>query len=845
MNIESILANVEKPGRYTGGEWNEKRKDPRAVKAKVALIFPDVYEIGMSYLGQKILYSLLNAHPLILAERVYAPWVDLEKELRSQKKPLFSLENKIPLGEFDLLGFSLLYELNYSNILTILDLANVPFLASERDMRFPLVIGGGPAVFNPEPIAPLFDLFLVGDGEEAFLEIVERYIRVKKECDEKGEILRELGKIKGVYLPGFYTAYKPRGSALLAVRPIEGAPHQINKRIFFDFNTFPSPEKIIVPNVQIIFDRVAVEVARGCPQRCRFCQASSIYSPYRVKNPSLAIESVLNSLETTGYEDVSLTALSISDYPYLDAVVESLMENLSAQKVSLSLSSLRPHGLSSGVVENILKVRKTGFTLVPEAGTDRLRRVINKNLNEDKVIEASSNAFSHGWRLLKLYFMVGLPTERDEDLEGIIRLVKEIIKVGSGLLSSPPKINLSIASFIPKPHTPFQWLKMEDERILREKHHYLRSRLKQYRFIRFKEHPIKGSLLECIFSRGDRQLTNPLIKAWNLGVRFDSWKDKLSFHLWEEAFKSEEIDYSPYLESLSKEAVLPWDHIECGMKKAYLLQELERALRGESTASCIETECAECQGCSLWPQVEKEFREEINVSANFSRPLGKKTGEVLRYRVFYSKTHQARYISHLDLIAVIRRALRRACVSVLYSRGFHPKMLTSFLPALPLGMEGRAEVLEFKSMYIFPEREFIQRVNECLPTGINFFHLKKIEPSEQGLSQSLEDMVYSLDLKSPEVRKAVGELRKKKTIVTHDNLAFVQGLINDYLDKNSNPSLKALYADMKEEKLILTIHFSPQKGLRAQKIIEEIFGIEHPAFLMAREEVSFKEPGSN
>jgi len=485
MDLEEILKHVEKPGRYLGGEWNEIRKNPHSVKSKVALIFPDLYEIGMSYLGQKILYSLLNSYPSILAERVYAPWVDLEQKLRSQNRPLFSLENKIPLYKFDILGFSLLYELNYSNILTILDLGQIPLLSSERDLRFPLVIAGGPAVFNPEPVADIFDLFLAGDGEEAFIEIIEKFMLLKGELGEKEAILKELSKIKGVYVPSLYETFRPFKSYLFAVKPNKEAPSKIEKRVFFDFNQTPFPENIVVPNIQTVFDRVGIEVARGCPQKCRFCQASNLYSPYRVKSPSLVIQNILNSLKSTGYEDASLASLSISDYPYLDKVVESLMEDLVERRVSLSLSSLRPKGLSSEVAKNIVKVRKTGFTLVPEAGTERLRRVINKNLRDDEIFEASMNAFSQGWRLLKLYFMVGLPTEGREDLDGIIRMVKEIIKIGQRILKFPPRINLSISSFIPKPHTPFQWLKMEEDRILQEKHLFLKSSLKKYPFIKF------------------------------------------------------------------------------------------------------------------------------------------------------------------------------------------------------------------------------------------------------------------------------------------------------------------------------------------------------------------------
>ncbi len=837
--LEEILRCVEKPGRYLGGEWNEIRKDPCQVKAKVALVFPDTYEIGMSYLGQKILYSLLNNHSSILAERVYAPWGDFEQQLRLHDRPLFSLENKIPLYEFDILGYSLLYELNYSNILTILDLGRIPLLSTERDLKYPLVIGGGPAAFNPEPIAPFFDLFLIGDGEEAFVEIIEKFLFWKQELNEKTALLEELSKVKGVYVPSLYEVFKPPESALLAVRPIDDAPAKIEKRVFNSFDQLPFPEEIIVPDIKTVFDRVAVEVARGCPQKCRFCQALSIYFPYRAKSPSVIIQNVLNSLQATGYEDASLASLSISDYPYLGEVIDSLMKELAERKISLSLPSLRPKGLTSGVVENIVKVRKTGFTLVPEAGTQRLRRVINKDLEENEIIEAATNAFSQGWKLLKLYFMVGIPTEEDEDLEGIVRLVKEIIKIGSKILHSPPRINLSVSSFIPKPHTPFQWLKMEEEKILMEKHRYLRSSLKRYRSLKFKDHSLKSSFLEGVFSRGDRKLFQLLLKAWEEGARFDSWKDRFKFSTWEEAFESEDIDRNLYLGSLPKDALLPWAHIDCGLKKSHLLQELAKALKAESTPSCLDNNCGLCQGCEYWPRWEKKFKEKIRIKTKKPPALGKKTKNIFRYRAYYSKLDRARFLSHLDLSNTIQRALRRAGVSVAYSKGFHPKMLISYLPALPLGMGGRREIIEFKSEYHYSPRKFIRRVNDFLPSGLKFFDLKKLEKLEPSLNESMEKIIYSFDLENEEVKEAIKKHRRKKNISPSSNHEMVQEMIEPFLKKNRE-ARESYSLDLKSGKLYLSSNYSPEKTIRPQKIIEDIFGIGNPVFFLAREEVLFK-----
>ncbi len=841
VDLEELLKDVEKPARYLGGEWNEIKKNPKQVKARIALVFPELYEIGMSYLGQKILYSILNNCPSFLAERVFAPWIDFEEKLRSRNIPLYSLENKIPLDQFDVLGFSLLYELNYSNILTILELGHIPLFSSERDLEYPLVIAGGPAAFNPEPVADIFDLFLIGDGEEAVIEIVEKYMSLKKEMKEKGVVLKEMAKIKGVYVPSFYTPYKNPNSNLLCVKPEHDVPAKVEKRVLFSFSEAPFPENILVPNTKVIFDRVALEVERGCSQKCRFCQASSIYFPPRVKSPSFVIRKALKSLRSTGYEDVSLSSLSISDYPYLDKTVEILMEKLEKQKVSLSLSSMRPKGLSSEITENIMKVRKTGFTLVPEAGTERLRRVINKKLTDEELRKASQNAFSHGWRLIKLYFMIGLPTERDEDLEGIVSLVEEIVKIGYKTLKTAPHINLSVASFIPKPHTPFQWIKMEDENVLIEKYKFLKSRLRKYPFVRFKKHPPKNSILEAIFSRGDRQLSRVLLSSWKKGARFDSWTDCFKFSAWEEAFLSENIDYGLYLGPLEKKEILPWEHIDTGIKKSHLLKEWDKAIKEERTLSCRDSKCGLCEGCVYSTSLEREFPEKIKISGGDFTFFGKITPEELRYRVFYSKLNAARFISQIDLNNIIQRSFRRAGISVVHSGGFHPKMLISYPPALPLGMEGKAECLDFRSQYHFEEKKFISRMNKYVPSGIKFLSLRSLENFEPSLSKGIKTLAYSIDLKNQEVSEALEAIRKENSASSSDHFEIIERLIDDFLANNKNEYIEDIFLDRKSDKLFISLMHSPQKSIRTQDIVEDLFQMKNPVFAMAREKILFSD----
>ena len=833
---EEALKNVQKPGRYTGGEWHERRKDPSLARVKVALAFPDLYEVGMSYLGQKILYALLNDLPDVLAERVFAPWPDLEAELRRRRLPLFSLENKIPLNEFDVLGISLLYELDYSNILTILDLGCIPLLASDRNASHPLVLAGGPAAFNPEPLAAIFDAFLIGDGEEAVLQIMETVASVKDGKD-RGKLLEELSKIEGVYVPSLYRTYRPPGSPLLAVQPTSGAPRRIKKRVCASLNDAPFPEDIVVPGIQVVFDRVALEAARGCPHRCRFCQATHIYAPHRIRASGVIIRKILDSLTSTGYEDASLSSLSMSDYPGLDRTVGILMEELSRRKVSLSLSSLRPKGLSAGIPESILRFRKTGFTLVPEAGTERLRRVINKNLDDGDIFDAARNAFGRGWRLIKLYFMAGLPTERQEDLEAIVRLVEELVGLGRSILKAAPQINLSLSSFIPKPHTPFQWVAMEDESVLLEKQHFIRRRMKRIPSVKVKTHPTPLSRLECLFSRGDRALTGGLIEAWRRGSRFDGWKESFRDQAWREALAATGIEERIYLGPLDRESPLPWDHIETGIKKSHLLRELDKALKEEPTPSCLDISCADCLGCEAWVRLDRRPcpEEATGVSIQAQVPLGEATEKPVRYRVTYAKVGAARFWSHLDLAATIRRILRRSGVEVAHSEGFHPKMLISYPPALPLGMEGRREMFEFKSRRLFAEIELLRRAGEVSPDGVKFLEIKRVADADPPLNEGILGMVYSLDLSHPaavEALRRIGETSFEAGSI-HDK---VRKLVQDFCQLEGLP-LRSLHSDEPRCRLDMTFGHHPQKPVRPQDVVRRVFGLEQPTFLLSRQEI--------
>jgi len=836
--VERVFPLVEKPGRYTGGEWNAIRKDPAQVRFKVALAFPDVYEIGMSYLGQKILYDLLNARPEWAAERVFAPWPDLEDALRASGRPLFSLEGRTPLFDFDVIGFSLLYELNFSNVLTILDLGGLALRAADRPGSAPLVIAGGPAVFNPEPMAPFFDAFVAGDGEAAFPEILDRLTELRAHGAGKDEILRALSTLEGVYVPSLYETKRSASSPLLSVHPYEGAPFPIRKRVLLDFARSTFPDAIVVPNVQSVFDRVAVEVARGCPQKCRFCQATSLYAPFRVKDPEVVVGTAFRSVARTGYEDASLFALSVSDYPYLPETVRTLMAGLDGERVSLSLSALRPKGLSAEIAREITKVRKTGFTLVPEAGTDRLRRVINKDLTEEEILEAAANAFRAGWRLLKIYVMIGLPTETEEDLEAIAVLCERLTFLGRDVVGAAPQINLSVSSFIPKPHTPFQWSAMDDPETLAAKQAALRSRLFKRRNVKVKTHPIDGSLLEAVFSRGDRRLAGVLERAWRLGARFDSWGDRFRFDLWRRAFEEEGLDPGIYRSAIDPESDLPWDIIETGVSKAFLRRELDRAMKAEPTPSCLDVACGGCRGCDYFPIMEKKFSARLE--SNFVSPLrlGTEGEDVLRYGVTYAKEGLVRFIGHNDLINTIQRIFRRAGIQVVYSEGFHPKMRMSFIPPLALGMEGRDERLEFKTRYRLEPEPFLAAVNACSPEGLRFVRMDFSPSHAPSLAARLRGLVYSLDLGAVPVREAVDALRRvRENWGALSDSELVRRRIEEEALAPTGPGRPEMEWIVRENSLVLAYAFLPQKAPRPQDAVTALLGLAHPAYVIVRERV--------
>ncbi|MCG6973931.1 MAG: TIGR03960 family B12-binding radical SAM protein [Desulfobacterales bacterium] len=816
-SIQDILQLVEQPSRYLGSEINAVKKDHNTVDLLFGLVFPDLYEIGTSHFGLQILYHILNTHPDIAAERIFAPASDMAAYLKSSGISLASLESKKPLAEFDIIGFSLLYELNYTNILNMLDLSGLPFLARERDLSSPFIVAGGPCMCNPEPVADFFDAIVIGDGENVIMDMCLDWFEWRKnDARNKDALLKLWSRIKGVYIPAYF---KPKFglSGFQRIFPRFNDYQRIDRAVVGDLDEAPFPDIPVIPYAKPIHDRLRLEVSRGCTRGCRFCQAGMIYRPVRERSLGKLLSLSEASVNATGYEDISLLSLSTGDYSCIQPLMESMMTLYGHRRIALSFPSLRAGTLTPKLMKLVKKVRKTGFTIALEAGSQRLRDVINKNIQEKDIFDTINDAFGLGWQVVKLYFMVGLPTETDEDVQAIVDLVK---RINAHRRKSRPNshINVSVATFIPKPHTPFQWLPQISLGESKEKISLLKQKL-NISGVRFKWQNPEVSLVEGLWARGDRRLGRLLVTACKKGCRFDGWSDQFKYRLWEASFLEEDVNVDFYTTRARDAAEpLPWDHIDTMVTKEYLIGEWERAVKGEPTKDCRNGDCNQCGVCDF--QTVKPF---VNADCKGQSPNNLVTthqpaGEYGKLKISFSKQGMAKYFGHLEMVKIFLRAIRRAEIPVKYSKGFHPKPNISFEDPLPVGLESLMETFYLSTEKNIEPALIVERLNKHLPEGL---HILNCRPASKNLSQkTFEPVNYSITLK---------------------NMCFNEEQINDFLNRKTfifsrlNRKGKSKTIDLKEmvskltlpapNRLLVSLRTEPGKTVRPLEVLEKIFGL--------------------
>ncbi len=753
--IEALLPRVAKPARYMGGELGSVRKSPEEVSVKVALAFPDVYEVGMSNLGLRILYSVLNNEAAIAAERVFAPATDMEQQMRDSGVPLFSLETSSPIRDFDLVGFSLAYEMASTTVLNMLDLASIPVLACDRTDSDPIIIAGGHCTTNPEPMADFIDAFAIGDGEEVILDIIKAYRHANSgNAGRRGRILEALADIDGVYVPSI-----PRT--------------KVRGRVVLDLENAHFPDKLIVPFTEAVHDRVALEIMRGCSRGCRFCQAGMITRPVRERSLDKLCEQAQTLLDNTGYEEIALTSLSSADHSNIKGLVRELIDTHGQDRVGVSLPSLRADAECVELAAEIQRVRKSGLTFAPEAGTQRLRDVINKNVTEQDLLDAVEAAVENGWKRIKLYFMIGLPTETDEDLQGIGALVSRVVDIGRRH-RVPLTLNITISPFVPKPHTPFQWRAMTTPEELERRIALVRSLLRG-KNISVSWHDPLCSRVEGAIARGDRSLGRVIYEAWKRGGKFE--QDKFDSNRWDDAFTATGVDISRFANSeLSKDAELPWDFVDMGVSRSFLASEDSKAELGETTEDCKTGACSSCgvrealiASCGSKikcpPDIPTAQPKQLKSDSLRNVPHTEADQHIL---FTFSKGPQLRWLGHLDLMRVFERAIRISKVNVAYSKGFNPRVKMSIASALPLGATAENDLLTIQFAAPIEPKDAISKLNRALPDGIKLTSAAVIPPPAKAPVITAGEFVLELSLpegqSADDLNRAVEELLARESI---------------------------------------------------------------------------------
>ncbi|MBF0361993.1 MAG: TIGR03960 family B12-binding radical SAM protein [Oligoflexia bacterium] len=773
----SFLSRVQRPARYIGGEHLvvSKSDDDPSVKIRVALCFPELYEVGMGHLGYKILYQQLNNEKDIFAERVFAPWMDMEKELKERNIPLVSLESFRPLSEFDVVGFSLQYELTYTNILTMLSLGKISLYSKDRLESEPLVIAGGPCASHPQPLVPFIDLFLIGDGEDIFIKILRHIDHLKREKGLKRdqikmELSSEYWKKNGVYV------YLPSNHNL------ENNSTKVRRHQIKDLNKYPFPTNSPIPHLTTIFDKFSIEIARGCSEGCRFCFSGTNYRPVRERDVDEITRAVKEGLKVGGLSEASLTSLSTADYSKLAPLVVQLVDDLKEQNISLGVSSLRAYGLCDIVLEKMASLKDYSLTFAPEAGSERMRRVINKNITEEEIIANARKIFSLGWKKMKLYFMIGLPFETDEDVLSIMELAKKIKDVGIEMGIRKPELTVSVSSFVPKPHTPFQWAAVNSLEELKRKQELLWGLSKKYK-LNFKKHDANVSIFEALMARGDIKFAKVILDSWESGARFDGWDEnfKINNSLWQESFRKNGIDIEEELRERtfdqSSYNQFSWSHIDVGVSESFLGEEWLRAQKEIITKPCSKFEC---HGCGVECDMDevKKRKELLKVDSsklsssssidddenknNIDDDGNKKSLNIFlsrekrgqnigqRYRLKFAKIGPLSFISHLDLQKVIARIFKRAQIKTLYTEGFNLRPLLSFGPALPIGLHSLHEYIDVRTYEFWDDEKeklkVLQLLQDASEEGLIFYDITQIDKRDASIQEAIISVEYLIPI---------------------------------------------------------------------------------------------------
>ncbi len=772
MTINEFIYKLANPQVYTGKEINVIHKIPTENSINICLVFPDTYEIGMSHDGIKILYHMLNQLPDVIAERCFLPEKASIQVFKEHNFPLFSLETKRPLKTFDLIGFSLLTEMTYTNVLQVLDLAQIPIRREHREQReqtgehFPIIAAGGISAVNPEPLRDFIDIFALGDGEILFPEIITVLSEVKNKTLNRNNALSLFDEVKGIYVPSlsplekkgrFYIPQvktgKKRKQVSLTLRTADAIPGH----------------KVIVPITNVVFNRLTVEIARGCPQNCRFCQAKAYYSPYRAQSLPDTVAAITGGIRETGFENFSLSSLSSGDYPRLEELLQ-LIPRVITPGTSFSVPSLRPSTLSEDLLSTLALFRRTGITIVPEAGSERLRRVINKNVTDEEIFKAVELALRFNWQKLKLYFMIGLPTETMEDIEVIIQLIRKI-KEAASEAGKKIHIHASFSSFVPKPHTPLQWAARENIKTLFEKIDYLRKHLQAIKFLDLDIHPPQKGLIETILTRGDYRVGDLLQKAFEAGEIFSAWDVDFHYPEWRRLMDESENEWESFLEEIDPAEPLPWDFFEVNYNKEYLLKEYENAGAAVLTPSCAEMECSECRGCFYGFKREKTASKVAGQTAVVpAAPVAETEKEAVGFnkiRIFYEKKGDFTFFSHLSMISYVERLIRRAGIVYKCSEGFHPRIKMVSLPALPVFATGLEEVVEIFADRGLSAEEMLVRLKRAADASCEGFTFKKVVLAEglRSLAKDIHFLQFEIEVpglaqdkeKNEAVEKFLGE----------------------------------------------------------------------------------------